>query len=96
MRTIDAYSAPRRISSVVWEYPGAKRHTNLSVRGDLIDAARAARLNLSALLERALTDELVRVRWRRWREENAPAIAAYNHHVKQHGPYSFSQVRMRF
>lgn len=78
------------------EYPGAKRPTNLSVRGDLIEAARAARVNLSRLFERALTEELVRVRWRRWREENAPAVAAYNRHVKKNGPFSFSQVRVRF
>src|ERR1700747_1410551 len=51
--------------------PALKRPTNLSVRGDLVDAARAARLNLSALLERAVEEQLVRIRWRQWREANA-------------------------
>src|SRR5215469_12594324 len=68
-------------------YADAKRPTNLSVRGELIDAARAARVNLSALLERALTEELVRLKWRQWREENAPAIAAYNRHVRENGAF---------
>jgi antitoxin CcdA len=71
----------------------AKRPTNLSVRGDLIQAARAARLNLSALLERALEEELVRVKWRQWREENTTCIAAYNRHVKAHG--AFAQIWLR-
>ena len=70
-----------------------KRPTNLSVRGDLIEAARAARLNLSALLERALEAELVRVQWRRWREENAAAIEAYNRHAKGHGPFAEMWLR---
>ena len=56
-------------------YAGTKRPTNLSVRGDLIGAARAARVNLSALLERALSEELVRLKWRQWRDENQPALA---------------------
>jgi antitoxin CcdA len=72
---------------------GAKRATNLSVRGDLIDAARAARFNLSALLERALEAELVRLRWRQWRDANAASIAAYNRHVKDYG--TFSRICLR-
>jgi antitoxin CcdA len=70
-----------------------KRPTNLSVRGDLVEAARAARLNLSALLERALEEELVRVKWRQWRQENVASIAAYNRHVKAYG--AFTQIWMR-
>ena len=70
-----------------------KRPTNLSVRADLVEAARAARLNLSALLERALEEELVRVKWRQWRQENATSIAAYNRHVQAHG--AFTQMWMR-
>jgi|SRR6516164_2919409 antitoxin CcdA len=73
---------------------GAKRATNLSVRGDLIDAARAAHVNLSALLERALTEELVRLKWRRWREENGPAVAAYNRYVRENG--AFCRIGLRW
>ena len=68
-------------------YAGAKRPTNLSVRGDLLDAARALRVNLSALLERALTEELVRLKWQQWRAENARAVAAYNRYVKKEGAF---------
>ena len=66
----------------------AKRATNVSIRGDLLDAAREAGVNLSASLERALAEELASVRRARWREENRDAIAAYNEYVEAHGAFS--------
>ena len=65
-----------------------KRATNVSVRRDLLDAAREAGINLSATLERALTDELAEAKRKKWREENRSAIAAYNEHVEKHGVFS--------
>src|SRR5215472_13498594 len=73
---------------------GAKRPTNLSVRCDLIDAARGARVNLSALLERALAEELVRLKWGQWREQNGPAVAAYNRYVRENG--AFCRIGLRW
>jgi antitoxin CcdA len=66
----------------------AKRATNVSIRSDLLDAAREAGVNLSATLERALVEELASVRSARWREENREAIAAYNEYVEEHGAFS--------
>lgn len=65
-----------------------KRATNVSVRSDLLAAAREAGVNLSAALERALTAELAETRRRKWREDNREAIAAYNEHVEKHGTFS--------
>jgi antitoxin CcdA len=65
-----------------------KRATNVSIRTDLLDAAREAGVNLSATLERALAEELAGVKRARWREENREAIAAYNAHVDEHGTFS--------
>ena len=65
-----------------------KRATNVSVRSDLLAAAREAGVNLSATLERALTAELASVKRAKWREENREAIAAYNEHVDEHGTFS--------
>ena len=73
---------PRRNHSV------PKRATNVSVRGDLLTAAREAGVNLSATLERALTEALAEVRRRKWREDNRDAIAAYNEHIDEHGTFS--------
>jgi antitoxin CcdA len=66
----------------------AKRATNVSVRSDLLAAAREAGVNLSATLERALTAELAEGKRKQWREENRDAIAAYNDYVEQHGTFS--------
>ena len=65
-----------------------RRPVNLSVRGDLIEAARRERINVSALLEKALEDELAAQRRRRWRDENARAIAAYNRLLARCGTFS--------
>jgi antitoxin CcdA len=75
---------PRRTS------PAAvpKRATNVSIRSDLLAAAREAGVNLSATLERALTDELAASKRKKWREENRDAIQAYNEHVEKHGTFS--------
>jgi antitoxin CcdA len=66
----------------------AKRATNVSIRTDLLDAAREAGVNLSATLERALAEELASLKRARWREENRDAIAAYNDYVDEHGAFS--------
>jgi antitoxin CcdA len=70
--------------------PGAivKRATNVSVRSDLLAAARDAGVNLSATLERALMEELAEAKRKKWRRENRGAIVAYNEHVEKHGTFS--------
>jgi antitoxin CcdA len=73
---------PRRNHSV------PKRATNVSVRNDLLIAAREAGVNLSATLERALAEELAEVKRKKWREDNRDAIAAYNEHVDKRGVFS--------
>jgi antitoxin CcdA len=68
--------------------PSTKRATNVSVRSDLLAAAREAGVNLSATLERALTQELAESKRKKWRKDNREAIAAYNDHVEKHGTFS--------
>jgi antitoxin CcdA len=65
-----------------------KRATNVSVRSDLLAAAREAGVNLSATLERALMEELAEAKRKKWRQENRDAIAACNEHVEKHGMFS--------
>ncbi|MEJ1960726.1 MAG: type II toxin-antitoxin system CcdA family antitoxin [Gammaproteobacteria bacterium] len=74
---------PRRRSVAI-----PKRATNVSVRSDLLIAAREAGVNLSATLERALTEELAEVKRKKWRQENRASIAAYNEHVEKNGVFS--------
>jgi antitoxin CcdA len=65
-----------------------KRATNVSVRTDLLAAAREAGVNLSATLERALIEELAESKRKKWREDNREAISAYNEHVEKQGTFS--------
>jgi antitoxin CcdA len=66
----------------------AKSATNVSIRRDLLEAARASKINLSATLEQALTEKLRQAQQLQWREENRESIAAYNEHVEKHGVFS--------
>jgi len=66
---------------------GKKRAVNVSIQTELLDAARAEDINLSATLEAALADQL-RIRRRdRWRAENEAAIEAYNRDVDENGSF---------
>jgi antitoxin CcdA len=80
--------APRQRSRH-FKYP-----VNVSVRGDLLDAAREARINLSALLEDAIGMQLTRRKWREWRQQNAASIEAYNGHVVKNR--RFAEICLRF
>lgn len=66
----------------------AKSATNVSIRRDLLEAARASKINLSATLEQALIEKLRHAQQQQWREENRESIAAYNEHVEKHGVFS--------
>jgi antitoxin CcdA len=63
----------------------AKKAANLSIRADLLEEARAYKINLSQTLEAALAVELKKEKERRWLEENQPAIDAYGRFVEKHG-----------
>jgi antitoxin CcdA len=65
-----------------------KRAANLSVNAELLEQARALEINLSATLERALTEEVRARKRQQWLEENREAIAAYTAHVREHGIWS--------
>jgi antitoxin CcdA len=62
-----------------------KKAVNLSIDSNLLVEAKAAGTNLSALLERALEQELRERLHKKWREENREAIEAYNKFIQEHG-----------
>ena len=87
---VDAHpyrSYDMRMSSV-YDPHAPRKAANLTVNSDLLQRARELDINLSSTLENAL-EEIVRRRLReRWLAENAPAIAAYNEQVDEHGVFS--------
>jgi antitoxin CcdA len=65
-----------------------KKAANLTVRADLLEEARAYKINLSQTLEAALAVELKKRRETAWRAENKAAIEAYNREIAEHGLWS--------
>ena len=70
-----------------------RRALNVRVRGDIIDAAKAAGLNLSQITEAALTAALRTAQNQRWQEENAEAIAYHRARVEREGMWNKDLVR---
>ena len=66
----------------------AKKPTNLSIRTDLLEQARALDINLSSELEKHLVEVIRRRRAEQWLKDNREAIEAYNRYVEQHGVWS--------
>jgi len=69
------------------EFPVHASGTAAAVAAVLLDAARAAGLNLSATLERALERDLANECRKRWRQENRDAISAYNDRIEKHDTF---------
>lgn len=65
----------------------AKKAVNVSVPAELLDAARAEDINLSAALETALAEQLRIRRREKWLAESSRAIAAYNREIDEHGAF---------
>ncbi|MDZ4074577.1 MAG: type II toxin-antitoxin system CcdA family antitoxin [Hylemonella sp.] len=58
--------------------PAGKRAANLSLSADVLDAAKELRLNVSQLCDQYLRETVRREQDRRWRQEHAGFIEAYN------------------
>ena len=66
----------------------AKRPVNLTMNADLVERAREAGLNMSALAEGAIATELARRARERWDAEIAEARAAHQRHLEEFGSAS--------
>jgi antitoxin CcdA len=62
-----------------------RRPVNVTLDSDLVAEAKALGLNLSRTIEGALRKQLEEERARRWREENAEAIAFNNEQIERNG-----------
>ena len=65
----------------LYDLKAPKKPTNLSINSDLLSKARASKINLSATLERALTQELRQNERENWKNENREATLSW----KQNG-----------
>lgn len=79
-----------RITCMDLQMPDVRRTTkavNLSIPADLLEAARAYDINLSATLTSTLEERLRQHRREEWLAQNAESIAAYNDDVEEHGSF---------
>lgn len=74
--------------SNIYDSSAPKRATNLTINSDLLVQAKNLKINLSALLEACLVEQVKKRKEEAWLLENQHAIQAYNEHVSKHGIFS--------
>ena len=62
-----------------------RKAANLSLDGELLAQARELDINLSRAAEEGIAKAVKTERERRWLEENADAIKAYNDYIEKNG-----------
>ena len=65
-----------------------KKATNVTIRSDLLEEARALNINLSQEFESHLAEVVRKHRAEQWLKDNREAIAAYNRYFEEHGVWS--------
>ena len=65
-----------------------KKATNVSIRSDLLEAAKEMKINLSREFEKHLEEVVRKNRAEQWLKDNREAIDAYNRYVETHGIWS--------
>ena len=74
--------------NTVYDTSAPKKATNLTINSDLLAQARLLKINLSALLEQSLAEQVKKRKEEAWLLENEQAIRAYNDHVAEQGTFS--------
>lgn len=72
----------------LYDVSAGKRPVNLTINSDLIEKAREAGLNLSALAEEAMVAALTRMERARWKEEIHRACMAHDAYLAEYGSLS--------
>lgn len=62
-----------------------RRATSMTLDAALLDEARALGLNISRAAEEGIRAQVRAERARRWKEDNAADIAAYNKWIEENG-----------
>ena len=65
-----------------------RRPTNVSLREDLVAAAKDLDLNISRIAEEALASAVRKTAAERWLEENRAAVEEYNARVERRGLFN--------
>jgi antitoxin CcdA len=82
---IESCMPARHTARPVRTGPPGKRAINLSLSSDVLEAAKALQINISQVCDNYLREFVRREHERKWREEHADFIAAYNATVEAEG-----------
>ncbi|ESW62057.1 MAG: hypothetical protein Q27BPR15_03005 [Rhodobacter sp. CACIA14H1] len=76
---------PSPVSLTEPPMPAPRRATSMTLDAALLDEARTLGINLSRAAEEGILAQVRAERARRWKEENAADIAAYNRWIEENG-----------
>ena len=62
-----------------------RKPTNLSLNAEVLAKARELGMNVSRTVDALLAEEVKRLYWERWNEQNREAIDQYNERIEQEG-----------
>jgi len=65
-----------------------KKAVNLRINQQLIDEAKAMKINLSQTLETSLIEVLREKQKEAWLQDNQDAVASYNQRIEKNGVFS--------
>ena len=65
-----------------------KKATTLSINSDLLAKVKELDINISACLQDALEEKLIKEKTLKWQEENKQWVEDYNKHVEKHGVFA--------
>ena len=84
-RTITRTSREDAMTELLFDSDAPKKAANLTINSSLLDLARKLKINVSKACERGLQLQIAEAEAKRWREDNAEAIASSNDYVERHG-----------
>ena len=73
----------------------AKRPANLTLNAKVLDAARELGINISQTVDDLLQKEVRRLAVKKWAEDNAGTVAAYNRRVHENGLWNEDLRKLR-
>ena len=73
--------------SLLYDVTAPKKATNISINSDLIEKAKAYKINLSKTLEQELDSILRKKVEEKWLEETQDAVNSYNKHIAKNGTF---------
>jgi len=74
--------------SYLYDAQAIRKATNLTLNSDLVKKAKNEGINISQIVEVALSEELKKKREQAWLEENQDAIRKANEFVAEHGLFN--------